>query len=205
MTQKERQEKSKKEIGKAAMEEFGTHHYSEVTMESICTKHGISKGMMYHYFNGKDPLFLLCVEQMFQALWTHLEKNKELLESADVDNAVQQYFSIREDFFLHHPKERMIYENAILRTPEHLQEDIQKLRQPMREFNQKFLNHAISKMPLREGITLEEAIRYFDSVECFFWPLQQRFQTGKQQAGWHTMENDAQKLLDLLLYGIVKR
>ena len=57
MTQKERQERSRQEIFRAAMEEFGTRGYEEVTMERICSGHGISKGMMYHYYSNKDELF----------------------------------------------------------------------------------------------------------------------------------------------------
>lgn len=51
MTQKERQDRSKEEICRAAMEEFGTLGYDKVTMERICGNHGISKGMMYHYYS----------------------------------------------------------------------------------------------------------------------------------------------------------
>ena len=46
MKQKERQERSRKEIFQAAMEEFGSNDYDKVTMESICTSPEISKGMM---------------------------------------------------------------------------------------------------------------------------------------------------------------
>ena len=46
MTQKERQERSRKEIYQAALEEFGTYGYDKVNMERICGNHGISKGMM---------------------------------------------------------------------------------------------------------------------------------------------------------------
>ena len=42
MTQKERQERSKREILQAAMEEFGNYGYEKVTVESICSRHGIS-------------------------------------------------------------------------------------------------------------------------------------------------------------------
>ena len=56
MTQKERQERSKREILEAAMEEFGTRGYDAVTMEGICGGHGISKGMLYHYYPNKDAL-----------------------------------------------------------------------------------------------------------------------------------------------------
>ena len=49
MTQKERQERSKEEIYRAAMAEFGSRGYDGANMEHICADHGISKGMMYHY------------------------------------------------------------------------------------------------------------------------------------------------------------
>ena len=48
MKQAQRQERSRREILQAAMEEFGTYNYSDVTIDNICSRHGISKGMMYH-------------------------------------------------------------------------------------------------------------------------------------------------------------
>ena len=63
MKQEERKEKSKEEIYQAALEEFGTYGYDNVSIEQICNRHGISKGMMYHYYSSKDQLFLLCVER----------------------------------------------------------------------------------------------------------------------------------------------
>ena len=77
MTQKERQERSRREIFQAAMEEFGANDYGQVTMEAICTRHGISKGMMYHYYSNKDELFLLCVEDTMAALRAYLEREEE--------------------------------------------------------------------------------------------------------------------------------
>ena len=56
MKQAQRQERSRREILQAAMEEFGTHNYNDVTIDNICSRHGISKGMMYHYYSGKDDL-----------------------------------------------------------------------------------------------------------------------------------------------------
>ena len=50
MKQQERQECSRQKIFRAAMEEFGQNNYDKVSMESICAKHHISKGMMYHYY-----------------------------------------------------------------------------------------------------------------------------------------------------------
>ena len=81
MKQQERQERSRREIFQAAMEEFGAHGYDKVSMENLCTRHGISKGMMYHYYSNKDELFLLCVQDVFQNLKAQIEQEIALLEN----------------------------------------------------------------------------------------------------------------------------
>ena len=112
MTQKERQERSREEIYQAALEEFGTYGYDKVNMERICGRHGISKGMMYHYYSNKDELFLLCVRRTFERLKEHIERDAVQLTGRSAPEAVKDYFMIREYFFELHPKEKVIFENA---------------------------------------------------------------------------------------------
>ena len=68
MTQKERQERSRREIYHAALQEFGAADFDAVTMDSICMNHKISKGMLYHYYANKDELCLSCAGEVFQSL-----------------------------------------------------------------------------------------------------------------------------------------
>lgn len=103
MTQKERQERSRHEIYCAALEEFGTQEYDRVSMEQICSRHGISKGMMYHYYSNKDELFLLCVQETFQMLREHVEREAAALDGQDASCAIKAYFVIRENFFRSRP------------------------------------------------------------------------------------------------------
>lgn len=72
MTQKERQAKSRQMIREAAESEFSASGYEAFTVDQLCARHGISKGMLYHYYTGKDQLFLLCVEDAFQGLEAYL-------------------------------------------------------------------------------------------------------------------------------------
>ena len=74
LTQEERKAHSKELILSASMHEFGAHGYASVTVDSICAKHGISKGMLYHYYSGKDDLFLLCANQVFHELVLQLKR-----------------------------------------------------------------------------------------------------------------------------------
>ena len=150
MTQKERQERSKREILVAAMEEFGTHDYEVVTMDSICGNHGISKGMMYHYYPNKDALFLLCVQVTFQDLRDHIRSSVEQLEEQGGFEAIKAYFLLREQYFQEHPMEKNVFENALLRPPRHLREQIWALRAPVRELNHQFIWRVVGRMPLRE-------------------------------------------------------
>ena len=71
MKQEERRERRIREIFSAAMEEFGTNGYENVTMDSLCTRHGLSKGVLYHYFSNRDELFLL-----YSAIYAHIWNKK---------------------------------------------------------------------------------------------------------------------------------
>ena len=116
MTQAERQSQSRRKILEAAMDEFGARDFDAVTMEAICASHGISKGMMYHYYTGKDELFLACVGHVFQSLLKYVRHDAAALGKQAAFETIKNYFAIRECYFQRHPKEKNIFENALLRT-----------------------------------------------------------------------------------------
>lgn len=147
MTKKERQERSKEEIYQAALTEFGTLGYEKVSMERICGQHGISKGMMYHYYSNKDELFLLCVERTFADLKDHVERDAGELVGRGVLETIKDFFMIREYYFQLHLKQKVIFEEAMLHPPKHLIERIQELREPIREVNRKFIHQLVKKCP----------------------------------------------------------
>ena len=205
MTQKERQERSKEEICQAAMEEFGSLGYDKVTMERICGNHGISKGMMYHYYSSKDELFLLCAERTFTDLKAHVERDMGELDGQAFLDAIKNFFMIREYYFQLHPKERMIFEEALLHPPKHLVEQIRELRGPIRELNLQFIRQLVKKMPLRPEVNPQMAARYLESVEYFFQSVMRNYQVGHTGTDLHTMFETAGEILDMVLFGIMRQ
>ena len=117
MKQQERQERSRREIFQAAMEEFGAHGYDKVSMENLCTRHGISKGMMYHYYSNKDELFLLCVQDVFQNLKAQIEQEIVQLEQQSPLAAIREFFLLRERYFQQNPERERIFETARCTPP----------------------------------------------------------------------------------------
>lgn len=204
MTQKERQERSREQIYQAALEEFGMHGYDAVNMEQICTRHSISKGMMYHYYSGKDDLFLLCVERTFMGLKTRIEQDMQELPQRDVLHTIKDYFMIREYYFELHPLEKGVFETAVLHTPSQLKEQIITLRAPLQEINRIFLSNQISRMPLRDGLDRQDVMHYLESVKQLFGSLMRTYRSD-MAFDLHAMLDCAEHLLELLLFGILRQ
>lgn len=203
MTQKERQERSKEEIYQAALAEFGTLGYEKASMERICGQHGISKGMMYHYYSNKDELFLLCVERTFADLKAHVERDAGELVGQGILETIKNFFMIRESYFQLHPEQKMIFEDAMLHPPKHLVEQIQELRGPIREVNREFVRQLVAKMPLRPGMDPQKAARYLESVEYYFQSILRNYRDDGATEDMHTMFETAEEMLDMVLFGIL--
>lgn len=203
MTQKERQERSKEEIYQAALIEFGTFGYEKVSMERICGQHGISKGMMYHYYSNKDDLFLLCVERTFVNLKAHVERGAGELIGQGTLETIKNFFMIREYYFQLHPRQKMIFEEAMLHPPKHLIEQIQELRGPIREVNREFIKQIVKKMPLRPKMDQQKAVRYLESVEYYFQSIMRNYRDDHATEDMHTIFETAEEILDMVLFGIL--
>ncbi|MDY4048144.1 TetR/AcrR family transcriptional regulator [Negativibacillus massiliensis] len=205
MKQQERQKKSKEKILQAAITEFSASGYDKVTMENICTRHGISKGMMYHYYSGKDDLFLLCVQNMYQMMQQYLEENMAELEKKDALHALKEFWMLRESFFGEHPPFKNIFENALLRTPPHLFEKIEEIRGPIEALNRQFLHRTIGKIELRENLKKENVSIYLEVMESVFWKLVEQYRREQRISDVHSLMEAAGELWDMVLLGVVRQ
>lgn len=201
MKQQDRAARSRSEILQAAFQEFGSREYAAVTVDQICSQYHISKGMLYHYYTGKDPLFLACVEQVFQSL---AQLSLQLIDHCSCPGArlsIQYYFSAREAYFSKNPLEKGIFESALLHTPAHLAQDIQRLRAPLLQANRRFFEANLKEAPLRPGLDREQVLVYLEAVEESFWPMLRRCCT-EAPPGESQPDLWRNRLLDLILFGI---
>ena len=157
---------------------------------------------MYHYYANKDELFLACTSEVFQALNHYLQNKIDSLANQPVFEAIKHYFFLRETFFQTRPREKHVFENAILYPPKHLADQIQTLRQPIREENNYFLRQLLSRVQLREGLEREQAARYLNSVYTAFWTILEQYSPWNRTSDLHTMLSEAGELLNMFLFGI---
>ena len=72
MKREEKNQQTQRRIMDSALAEFAEKGHGGSSVNTICAAQGISKGIIYHYFENKDELYLACVEECFQRLTAHL-------------------------------------------------------------------------------------------------------------------------------------
>ena len=66
MKREEKNQQTQRRIMDSALAEFAEKGHGGSSVNTICAAQGISKGIIYHYFENKDELYLACVEECFQ-------------------------------------------------------------------------------------------------------------------------------------------
>lgn len=82
MKKEEKTKQTCEKIVHAATIEFGSRSYDAVSLNAICGKYQIAKGLIYHNFKNKDELYLYCVKKSFEKLMSYLEEGKEEAKTA---------------------------------------------------------------------------------------------------------------------------
>ena len=93
--------------------------------------------------------------------------------------------------------------NAVLKPPRQLADDISKLREPIKRLNRSFMNGVISKGNMCDGTDREYIASYLQIIEVYFWDMVSQFYSGDGDDK-ATMLFRAEKLLDMLLFGVLR-
>ena len=101
------------------------------------------------------------------------------------------------------PRQRPLFVNTVLRPPRQLADDISKLRDPIKRLNRSFMNGVISKGNMRDGTDREYIASYLQIIEVYFWDMVSQFYSGDGDDK-ATMLFRAEKLLDMLLFGVLR-
>ena len=204
MNQKEKSKISQDKILNAALAEFGTQSYENASLNNICNDNNISKGLIYHYFENKDELYLHCVRICFEDMVAFLSHNLQI--SNDFNTDMKAYIDLRYRFFSENPYYSNIFFNIILQPPKHLVAQIKELRSAFDELNISYFKAALNSITLRDNFTQDEAINYF----LIFQEMFNGYYQSKvyENSDLNTLMKDHEiqmtKLLNIILYGMAK-
>ena len=158
MKKEEKTKQTCEKIVHAATIEFGSRSYDAVSLNAICGKYQIAKGLIYHNFKNKDELYLYCVKKSFEKLMSYMEEGKE--EAKTAREEIRIFLERREVFFAENPYDRNIFFNVMLYPAEHLKEALFGVMERYDAYIREQYRHLLSKIRLREGISMEMAVEY---------------------------------------------
>lgn len=115
-----------KRILNAAMKEFAQKGYQLASTNEIVKEAGISKGMLFYYFQNKKQLFLFLYEYGTEKTVTEMVAKFDL-EERDLFEKIQQAMRIKIEVLEQHPEIFSFLEKAYLEEHLDVKEDIQKI------------------------------------------------------------------------------
>lgn len=186
----------------SALMEFSRQGYGGSSINTICAAQNLSKGIVYHYFETKDALYLACIEECFQRLTEYVRANI-MAEQGGIEEQLEKYFTVRMAFFQTNPVYQRIYCEAVITPPDHLSSEIRMCRQDFDAFNIQILEQLLTSIDLRTGISKADAIETFRQFQDFINVRYQMPAANGQSFEAH--EEDCRKMLSILLYGVIER
>lgn len=162
MKRNEQIEQMKMKIIQGAIKEFNKHGYVMASMNHICQHAEISKGIIYHYFEDKDELYLACVQVCYKTLYEYyLDNGKICIQNGDI----RTFMQLRIAFFKAYPELRGLFFHALLRTPTRLKPNIDALKTSLTNLNNEVYANYLKKLKLREHVNIKKAVLYLDVMQ----------------------------------------
>lgn len=202
MKREEKNQIMRRRILDSASHEFSEHGYGASSINNICSSEEISKGIVYHYFETKDDLYIATVTECFQKLTDYISNNYEH-DNDSVDKHLKKYFSIRDKFFNKHPVYQRIFCEAVITPPSHLKERIKEIKSDFDNQNAEILKEILKDKKLRSDISMDQIIEIFRQFQDF---INIRYQmTDINEQTFEAREENCLRALDVLLYGVIER
>lgn len=190
---------TKEKILNAAIEEFGTHGYNGASINQICQKHNISKGLIYHNFENKDTLYLCCVDEAVTQFINYMQKFEF---KADL----KSYMLKRCEFFKNNPYYSHLIFSFILNDNTDLSEKIAKIKNKFDTFNKSIYISVIDSLQLRNGISKDDALQYYSLLQNMLNNYLSIDMVSEKCTVpmINNHEKSLERILDFILYGIAK-
>ena len=186
-------------IIEAALIEFSQKGYKAFGINELCKNHKISKGILYHNFSGKTEIYLACVRESFQKAVSIIRG-----ESGDIPSLVE-YVERRHRFSKDFPHHSHVFFEAWMTAPAEIAEEVEKEKAVFEDLNRQVSEKLLAESTLKDHISQEQALDYLTFIQQLFRSYYLAA-SGSEEAGSlaSQYENDLQKVLHLMIYGIFK-
>lgn len=201
MKQEERSRRTRAKIMAAARQEFGEKSYAEASVNAICADGGLSKGILYHYFEDKAGIYLACVQDCFQVMMDYLTEHLPPVDSGEA-YSIDSFFEVRMGFFEKYPDYQKIFYQASHNPPQDLRQAVDQIREPLNRFNSAILMGALKHARLRPGVSFQDIAELHMLFQTYISNTEAMRRAAKE--GPRAREALCQNWIDILLHGVLQ-
>lgn len=167
-TRKRHPEVSQARILEAAEQEFAEHGYEGARVDKIVQRAGVSKNLAYHYFGGKEDLFLVVMERMYERMREHHADLhiQELPPAEGMERLVRHTF----EHFLQYPQVISLLNSENLRKAVHIQnsEKLPQLYSTLTHVIKDLLQRGEEAGVFRKGVDPQELYITISALGYFY-------------------------------------
>ena len=138
-------EQMRRRILDSALEVFGAEGYDGASMNAICTRAGISKGIIYHYFAGKEDLYLSCCRESTQKMADYLREHP--VSGGTLRQQVGEFLALRHRFFEEYPRYEAVFYEVLFGHPLYLRPQLGEIRSRLEQVNLDFFRQTARRQP----------------------------------------------------------
>ncbi|WP_090638982.1 TetR/AcrR family transcriptional regulator [Paenibacillus sp. UNC496MF] len=197
------------------VEEFAKNGYDHASTDTITSRAGISKGILFHYFKSKKNLFLAVVDHVTQLLIARTLDEVNAIETADFFDRLKEVILAKQRIAHRFPSETELVQRALVHPPKALKTELDAFfAAHMAKYTDPFMLDGIFRTgllaagPLREGLVPE---RVFDMVVMmlnqFSAKYMQLYKTGQytHEALQAMLIEECDAFIDMVKYGVYRR
>ncbi len=161
----------RKLIMESACDLFANHGFFDTSISMIAKKAGISKGLIYNYFDSKEQLLRALVLEGLETFYRNFDQNHDgILTQKEFEFYITQYFSLLQK----NPKFWKLYFAIVIQPPvlELLDEDLKKFGAPMVQimfnyFKEKGYDDPETELTFFSALLSGLAIKYLNAPVFF--------------------------------------
>lgn len=145
----------------SATELFNDFGYTGTSINDIAKKSKLSKGILYHYFQSKDDVYLFCLSECINNFVDFMERNISKISLSK--ETMIRVVELRFVFFDENPQYKNLFHNIISGKPTHLSKEISEIRQVLTENNISWIKLILTEINLGKDV-LESDVSLFISI-----------------------------------------
>lgn len=142
----------------AAIKEFAQKGYDSASTNEIVKEAGISKGLLFHYFQSKKQLFLFLFDYCYNLVADEFYKKVDLTER-DFFKRIRQAVLIKMDLQQQYPDILTFIQEAFMQDSPEIKDEFDKKKQELNAVNIGIIYDGIDLSKFRDDVDVQKTLK----------------------------------------------